>query len=472
MASTMRARRVRGGRRRMGTRRLSRRSGRKLRMGPIGTAARVAAWRAYRNRFVGPMARPRVGKGFFRKMIDDYAIGAGMFGAGVAAGRLRMDTPTTSRAAVKRRASEPGSATRPYGSLSQGRPYAKRRVSFRRAVNSLYGGVSQMTRSYKKVNRPKPVITAIRKLQKTEATSIGGIWQMINPLNAPTAALPLTSEDNANSNVIPIHVYRLDDQISPSAASSSNRAIAYATLSPESTNNITFAGIPGDNLTPGNNGRTMFGYQFLWATNDGAVTHGDNYHKTVLRHVKVDIMFRGIRTRPTTFKVQFVQFKREAIAPEHNWTVGTLQDEERTRFWTQMAKPLVSHPLANNPRDFNAGEYMTVLKTYYKTIQPDTTINADTTPLQHRMTIKYNFNRLCDYTERAVPPAADIDQVFVNEPEQFFEHVNPNIHGRVGSWKARVYMIISATINSGPQGSADNLPQYDISIRPVHTVIE
>jgi len=380
-----------------------------------------------------------------------------------AAGRLRMDVETP-RA---RRASDPGSVTRPYGALTQGRGYKRprKRVSFSSAKAST-AGIVQLTRSYKKYKRARNVMSAVKKLDKQDTISFGGIWQCINPLNGTSAAMILYNQNaSVEQNALPIHVFRIDDQVT-GIGSESDRAIGYMLRTNDTTNNVQFTKFVGDNLTT--TGRDIYGYQLLWAR-DGFIPTS-TIDKTVLRHVKVDIMMRGIRTRPTTFKIQFVQFKREAVAPEHNWTSGTTFDQERTRFWTQLAKPLVCHPLANNPRDFNAGEYMKVIKTYYKSFQPDLTTNLDTTPLQHRMTIKLNLNRMCDYTRRYTSPPVDNDGMYVNEPETFIQDVATSTHGHVGSWKARIYMIISATVNSGVSTVDSDFPQYDISIRPVHTV--
>jgi len=469
MARTMRARRRRGVSRRRPTKKNVRgRTGRKMTSKALWMAGQYARMWWNRRHLRGP----------FRHVVDRIdkrikqagTIGGIAAAGGLAAGRLRMDgvagpsrTPTISRGIIARRTP----ATHPYGSRDQGRPYKRRRVSFGAQSNA---GIVQLTRSYKRFKRAKNVMSAVKKLDKTDAISYGGIYQAINPLNGTSAARVLYNFNGDGFDILPIHVYRLDDQILNGAISqSSQRAIGYELRSNDTDNYAYFNPLAGDNMTT--SARDNYGYQLLWARDSFSPTI--DIDKTILRHVKIDIMMRGIRTRPTVFKVQIVQFKREAIAPEHAWTAGTTFEQERTRFWTQLAKPLVSHPLANNPRDFQAGEYMKVVKTYYKSFQPDLTTNADTTPLQHRMTIKLNLNRMCDYTRRFKAPG-DNENLFLNEPETFIENVNQGQHGHVGSWKARMYMIISATVNSGPvvAGGDADCPQYDISIRPVHTIKE
>lgn len=468
MARTRRARRARGTRRRMATRRPTRRTGRRLQF-PTGPAHVIARLAGRGGPYLPRMFnRPLWSKWsrWMKQRGTDMLVAGAVAGA---AGRLKMDTspPTIQRGIIRRSRSTP---QMPYGDRGAGRRYrrVKRKVSF---GGSTVSGVNQLTRSYIKYKRPMTVHRAVKKLEKHDSYNEGFIWQRISPLNGTTASLSLPNL-NGDINILPVHVYRLDDKLDRNTFGQNTRAIAYDLQTVDATDNVQFGQIPGDNMTT--LAQNAYGYQLLWSSG-GAYSFpppASTVDHSVLRHVKVDIMMRGVRTRPTVFKIQFVQFKREAIAPEHTWAAGSNQDAERTRFWTQYAKPLVSHPLANNPRDFHAGEYMKVLKTYYKSFQPDVTTNLDTTPLQHRMTLKLNLNRYCDYTQRFTPPAANVEDMFGNEPEVMIEQTSSSLHNHVGSWKARIYMIVSASVQSGPSTDNAMWPQYDISIRPVHTFKE
>lgn len=467
----MRGRRRRGvSRRRTVKKGPRRRSGRKLKM-DLGVAQALINRRGNNNISYRYFPQTELwGRRGLVRTAGDVGYSSLIAGGMYAAGRLRMDTPSTSSGRVIRGGRL---MTLPYGSQSQGRVHkkTKRRVSFSSRTSNLTTrtGVAQMTRSYARYKKPINVKKALSKLDIKDTYNVGLVWQRIAPLNAAQASLLLKNDNSSDTNRLPVHVYRIDDRLDLALNTNSTHAMAYELLTGDTFNNVGFSNILGDSMTNTLQNRTS--WDLLWATNttNAGSEQVRNWDHTVLRHVKVDIMMRGVRTRPTTFKVQFVQFKREAIAPEHNWTPGNAQDLERTRFWTQFAKPLVAHPLANNPRDFHAGEYMRVLKTYYKKFQPDSADNLDVTALQHRMTIKLNLNRYCDYTAVSTLPGGQAE-LWDNEPETLIETSSKNDNAHVGSWKARVYMIISATVNAGSTTEVDLYPQYDISIRPVHTL--
>ena len=413
------------------------------------------------------VARRRKGRGIKAPMeiVASGASGSGTMTAVNAAAEgyksaMRMANQATS--ALKRM------GIRPKSTLERKGVYAgsKRKrnggpVSGSTATNA---GINQLTRSYTTYNRPITVLKAVRKLDERDTHTCGLIWQRIEPLNATTASMVLYNLNAVGgTNVHPVHVFRIDDKLDQANFTASSHAMAYELTSSDTTNTIGWTRQLGNNLANTNNDAA--GYQLLWS-NGLASQNAGQWDHTILRHVNMDLMLRGIRTRPTTFKVQLVSFLREDVAPEFTPTA------ESTRFWTQYMKPLVAHPLAVNPRDFHSKQYMKVHRTWWHKFQPDQTTNLDTTPLQHRMTIKLNLNRYCDYTRVFTTPSSNVNQVYENEPETLIESVPSGLNGHVGSWKARMYVIVSASVNAGANTVAESCPQYDISIRAVHTLRE
>lgn len=265
--------------------------------------------------------------------------------------------------------------------------------------------------------------------------------------------------------VLPCHIYAVDYR-PPSANNGTGDILHHELQYVRATNLLVWAAMKLDNVTTGvadqYNGMTC-----VYSSQGTALT-GVFPNKSVLKTLTADFILRGIASRPVTYKIQFVQLLHPDVFPT------AASNSEGSKVWGDYIKPSLVSPLSYNPRDTHFKQHIKVLKTYYKKFQPDETNNKDSVPIQQRFTIRFDMNRYCDYTARS-NPSQNITNLNANDGIQgIVEQGNTYTGNAVYNQKARVYMIVSATvydkIADSTAASIALCPQYDLVLNATHVL--
>lgn len=348
----------------------------------------------------------------------------------------------------------------PYGrrvTRPDGGTYAN---SLYRAPRSTTGASTQYTVTRRRAGRYKSRRSAWNKLVNRDMWYAKYQARFVAPFNNSTAALTLWNWRNTSGGTngeYPLHIFSIDAR-PPSANDSTGDNCFWAMGWNSITNMITWTPITADNPTTGVASAYNGYHCVLNSQGSGNSLVPD---KSVLNYVKADFILRGVASRPTTYKIQFVQFLHPDIHPTATVT------NETTKFWVDYIKPCLVSPLSSNPKDFHSRYHMRVLKTYYHRFQPDETNNKDTVPIQKRFKFTYGLNRLVDFTPRINPKPASI--VSVRE-EDGIQDINENTVNYTGQLppqhKARIYMIVTALAfdQANVKDATTNalMPQYDV----------
>lgn len=329
------------------------------------------------------------------------------------------------------------------------------------------GASGQYTVVRRRFGRRKSAWASINKLIRRDAWFVRLQMRNVAPFNATNATCVLYNYKGGTSIQYPIHLYAIDMKPPTNNDGTGNNGFFVCTAS-TTTNRITWQGVPVDNPVTGAAG-AYNGMTCVYNSQGNTNSIPNYFEKSVLTRVKADFILRGIASRPTRYTIQFVQFLHPDIHPT------AAASDEGTKFWQDMAKPLLVSPLSGNPPDTHKAQHMRVLKTYSMVFQPDETNNKDAVPVQRRFTIDFYPNRLCDYSPRSSLASTAIANLQDQDGIQLVNENNANYTGQyVFNPKARVYMLIKAAVydvvSDTTAASLALMPQYDVVINSSHTL--
>lgn len=339
-------------------------------------------------------------------------------------------------------------------------------------------------------------LAAVRRLDKLQFNTIELQWRAVNPFSDPESSIMVYNQRDpaaANPRIsrLPLYIFDITQRDHPSGATGIlGQSVAHRLQFNNTTNAVAWATYAAEDAFSGQSTSNFF-MQAVKAPElmGEQATSTSQLFKvqdvSILRGCKLDLMLRGIRTRPTMYKIQFVQFLDDQFAPTYIPTAGSLQEKEHTRFWMDFIKPCLVNPLSYNSKDVSLNKKMRVIKSYYAKFNPDESSNLDTRPHMRRFSVNFNMNKLCDYRDLTSDvPTAAADEYQVNDG---VDMVDGNIDGSVRSHIAeptkRIYVIISAqvydradsatTSTVAPFGTSTDqralFPTMDVAIHTWHT---
>lgn len=191
--------------------------------------------------------------------------------------------------------------------------------------------------------------------------------------------------------------------------------------------------------------------------------------RSLLEYVSIDLLLRGIRTRPTCYTIQLVTLNDEALHPD------VTANDERSSFWETQIRPLLYNPLAKRTSGYERTNKMKVVKTWRFHFDPDENNNLDTVPSQRRVNLFYRCNKYCNWMEQGTNPVAASGM-------QDTDDTNTVVGGSTGlidagtnrgrlDYNDRLYLIIKATaydVVTDYDTQQALMPQYDYNIRVKH----
>lgn len=207
---------------------------------------------------------------------------------------------------------------------------------------------------------------------------------------------------------------------------------------------------------------------------------------SVLDWVSIRLMLYGSLTRPTTFNVMLVSFKRKWVDPlELQQNAATLADDnDAAGFWESIAKPLSYNPLdLQNPK---YRKYMKVLKRHTVCLQPKLTTEAQVdgasvsagtyVPHMEQLNFFWRANRKQNYAWFPQDSANPNTGILNNAA---YQTVGSQAQSVVAP-RARVYLMITANVAvqsasgaGNPTGAPITLtdPSFDYVIRTKHRIL-
>lgn len=313
-------------------------------------------------------------------------------------------------------------------------------------------------------------VSALKQLAVLDKKTIQyELWEAhgVNNFNATTGyqfLWNLTDNTGSLRSYFPLHITDL------TAGGPTSPTTWYMYTNAAAPSQIEFGQI--QHQRPDNNSLTP--YYFVVKGPSGTTTAPPNTQKlgrTLLDYVSIDLLLRGIRSRPTCFTIQIVQLKDEALHPD------VTANDERSGFWEKQIRPLINNPILKRVDGYDRTNKLKVLKTWKFHFDPDESNNLDTVPTQRRVNLFYRCNKYCNWMERgASPTSADAmkntdDTNIITAGATGLIDAQTNA-GRI-DYNDRLYLIIKASaydIGTDPASATDQalMPQYDYNYRVKH----
>lgn len=302
------------------------------------------------------------------------------------------------------------------------------------------------------VGRKRSIYSALQKIDRRSFEYWIQRWGRVAPFNNPTAGLDLPHYSALSTNFYPLHIYEVTNRMVPSSVTGTNNA--WFMTGDDATDQINFTPLTRDTIAGGSSTAG-------WDVVKGFDPNAYQVSNSVMQWVKVDLILRGIATRPTRYNCAFVQFQEVDLLPT------AAPNDSRTKFWSDFIQPHLVNPLLRNERSLNSSGRMTVLRQYSFKFNPDETTNKDTIPVQKRVTMFYNTNRYCNWVLKEGPKNANIEDI--EGKKLNFEDVQAQSldNTRLPQPRARVYFLIWADVFDNSE-DATLRPQYDIDMRVKH----
>lgn len=278
--------------------------------------------------------------------------------------------------------------------------------------------------------------------------------------NATTASYNLPNYEDGTTQYYPLHFYDVSSKYGGNSFGPIVKRVMYSTSANDYLEFKADDGMAMDGSGP------VTGWEIL--KSGLAQTDLQSLPNSVMQWVRVDLLLRGIASRPVTYQCAFVQF------PEVDLQPSVAHNTNRNKFWSDFIRPYLSNPLVVEPKSFNSSGKVRFLKTWSFKFQPDETTNKDSIPTQRRVTIFHRFNRFCNWVKKDGPGDIDIQTLDTTRLHPEVAAVGNNEIERelLPQPRARVYFMLWANVYDQlpnfSEASQAYWPQYDIDIRVKH----
>lgn len=366
-----------------------------------------------------------------------------------------------------------------------GHPGGTRPPPKRKKEDGGTGASQQYHKSKYRFGRGISRLAAVKRLDKLQFNTIELQWRAVRPFNAATSELTMYNQrDPASNNPrysrLPCYIFDITQRDHQNVPGILSQPVCHMLTADSTNNRVIWLARSGDNVFSGASNVQPY-MTAVKAPEVIGEKDSPNLFKvqdlSVLRGCKLDFMLRGIRTRPTLYKIQIIQFKDEDFVPNANHATGSLGEKEYTRFWMDLMKPCLVNPLSYNSKDVHTSKKFRVIKSYYCKFNPDESSNLDTRPHMRRFTIDYKMNKLCDYRDLSSDvPTNMVDEYQVNDGVEMVDgNIDNGARAHIADSNKRIYVLVTAQVFDTVDGTWDDprvaelSPSFDLAIHTWHT---
>lgn len=234
------------------------------------------------------------------------------------------------------------------------------------------------------------------------------------------------------------------------------------------TKTVEWFGVDGKS----NNDSATNRWQPYWASSQQLMNDLERVKGSLLKKAEIYLVLQGVLGQPTTFDIDFVQFKEASICPSSDAYDG----DKASAFWIRLIHKYISSPIDRRPADetsWGSRSMYRVLASEHVTLYPkDTSVANSTVPNQNVCYMNVDMDHLCAWAYTPYGNRPDIAASSIDNPQLYNQQYNITDFGDNGlkDYRHRVFMLIRARGTNKKDPALVDAPQFDMRCILHHAV--